>query len=70
MERMKPVQALLLTSIVFGVGHISAHGALNAAVAFFTGYVMGWAYIRTGRINTSISLHMTINACALLEAWF
>ena len=50
--------AILLSAVIFGL----IHGNITQCVyAFLVGWVLGYVYVRTGRITASILLHMLMN---------
>lgn len=57
-----PKEGLILSSVIFGLMH-----GLNLSV-MFTGFVLGWYYIRTESLWVSIGLHMMHNTLVVLLA--
>jgi hypothetical protein len=57
---------LLLTTIVFGLVHLSEQGVAGAQQAVFTGLVFGITYLLSGRIWLSMVIHSAYNIAAVL----
>lgn len=58
-RHMSPFLAILTSSILFGALH--PHYGPRIAAIFAIGAVLGWARWRTGKLWTSIGLHITVN---------
>jgi membrane protease YdiL (CAAX protease family) len=58
-RHMSPFLAILTSSILFGALH--PHYGPRVAAIFAIGAVLGWARWRTGKLWTSIGLHITVN---------
>lgn len=56
--------ALLMASILFAVVH--AGGLPYILLAFFSGILYGWVYIKTNRIEASILTHLFLNSTHIL----
>ena len=59
--------AILISGLLFGL----FHGNLQQApYAVLTGFVLGYAYVKSGELRYSIFLHMIINFCSWLNLQF
>jgi membrane protease YdiL (CAAX protease family) len=63
-ERMGDGWALLLTSLLFALGHLSLW---NAPGHFLGGLILGWVALRSGSITTSLALHSLWNLTWLIR---
>ena len=52
--------AILLSSLMFGAFHLNLH---QFFYAFLIGLVLGYVYLRTGKLRYAVSLHAAINLC-------
>ncbi len=67
---ISPWLAILLTSVVFALMHISAAAPQAVAALFIFGTALGWARERTGSLAAPIAMHMLFNAANLaLASW-
>lgn len=66
-QRMRPGAALVLSSVLFGLFHVSSHGAA-AVMPAILGLIFGWAKLRTGKLTAPMVLHAMNNlAVSLLQ---
>jgi membrane protease YdiL (CAAX protease family) len=52
---------IVLTSVIFGLGHFSWTGWPRVVMTGFVGLVLGWARWRTDSTSVSIVAHATMN---------
>ncbi len=67
-RRMGPTGALVLTAALFGLLHTADH-PFYAGPIFVLGLLLGWLYLRPGRLWVAVGCHGAHNALALLTAW-
>jgi membrane protease YdiL (CAAX protease family) len=61
LKRYRPLTAILVSSIIFGLAHLNPWQFITA---FVIGCFAGWVYFRTGSVGPCILIHATINFCA------
>ena len=61
---MKPLYAILVSSLVFGVVH---GNPIQIPFAFSFGLILGWLYYRTGNLAISIIGHFINNSIACIQ---
>jgi membrane protease YdiL (CAAX protease family) len=59
-RRIAVAGALALSSVAFGLAHYR-HGPVNVALAALAGVFYGYAFVRTGRVRTSMLVHFGLN---------
>lgn len=66
---MKPWPAIVVSAVVFGVGHLRY--GVGFLLPLFYGVVFAWLRLRTGKLRSSVALHMLINGTltVLVLAW-
>jgi len=62
------VGAVVLSSALFGLLHAADH-PFYAGPIFMLGLLLGWLYLRTGRLWVAVGCHGTFNALALVTMW-
>ncbi|MCP4697889.1 MAG: CPBP family intramembrane metalloprotease [Gammaproteobacteria bacterium] len=65
LKRFSPPWAILLTSVCFGIAHMSVYRFLPTAVL---GIFLGYAVWKTGSVWTGVFIHMLNNGSSLLAA--
>jgi membrane protease YdiL (CAAX protease family) len=65
-KHMAPWPAIIVTSVVFGLIHLSVPDSVIPLMLF--GAALGWAYENTGRLLTPILLHMVFNGVSVSAA--
>jgi uncharacterized protein len=61
LQRYRPVTAILVSSVIFGLAHLNPW---QFVTAFVIGCFAGWVYLRTRSVGPCILIHATINFCA------
>jgi membrane protease YdiL (CAAX protease family) len=64
MQRLQPWPAILVTAVVFGASHLQP---LQFPALVLFGVVAGLAAHRTGRLGTSIAMHVVFNMTAVIS---
>lgn len=67
-RRMGPAGAVVLSAALFGLLHTADH-PFYAGPIFVLGLLLGWLYLRTGRLWVAVGCHGAHNALALVTAW-
>ncbi len=67
-RRVGPVGAVILTAALFAFLHTGDH-VFYAGPIFLLGLLLGWLYLRTGRLWVSVGCHGAFNALALVTTW-
>lgn len=63
LSNLSPIQAILLTSLFFGIVHLNPVSVVHASL---TGLVYTWVFYKTGSLLFSIFLHMINNVSAVV----
>lgn len=63
LESYKPTKAIIISAVIFGVGHINP-AQIPGALAI--GLIFGWLYYKTGSVVPGIILHMINNILSVL----
>jgi membrane protease YdiL (CAAX protease family) len=63
LNRYRPLTAILVSSIIFGIAHLNPW---QFVTAFVIGCFAGWVYLRTKSVGPCILIHATVNCCAYL----
>ena len=67
---MRRWPAILTTSVLFTLVHLSAVTSVDGLLALFVLSIgFGWVYEKTGRLSASITMHAAFNLANLLLAW-
>ena len=61
---MKPLNAILIASAIFGIGHMNP---IQIPFAFAIGLIFGWLYYRTGSVIPGIVGHFINNSIACIQ---
>ena len=61
---MKPLNAILIASAIFGIVHMNP---IQIPFAFAIGLIFGWLYYRTGSVVPGIIGHFINNSIACLQ---
>ncbi len=67
-RRMGPTGAVVLSAALFGLLHTADHPFYGGPI-FVLGLLLGWLYLRTGRLWVAVGCHGTFNALALVTMW-
>ena len=67
LRRMGSAGAVVLSAALFGLLHGVDH-VFYAVPVFVLGLILGWLYVRTGRLWVAVGCHGTFNALALVTA--
>jgi membrane protease YdiL (CAAX protease family) len=62
---MRPLRAVIISGLLFGLIHFNPAQMLPAAIL---GCLLGWVYVRTGNLLSSIILHAINNGLSVLIA--
>ena len=62
-SRMKPVSAIIISSLFFAVIHLNPWQAIPA---FLMGCLFGWVYYKTGSLKLTMLMHFVNNTFALV----
>jgi hypothetical protein len=66
MRRLKPIGAIVLTSLLFGFIHLNPW---QFSTGFFMGLFIGWIYYYTRDILLAIAVHFFNNLFVVLSMW-
>lgn len=68
LRRYRPVTAILVSSVIFGLAHLNPW---QFVTAFVLGCFMGWVYLRSGSLAGCVLIHMSANFSGyLLRLYF
>jgi membrane protease YdiL (CAAX protease family) len=67
LKRYRPLTAILVTSLIFGVVHLNPYQFITGLVL---GGLLGWVYLRTGSVAQCIVIHMTANLSGYVARFF
>jgi Predicted metal-dependent membrane protease len=63
LQRYSPVKSIILSSVLFGIGHLNPWQFISALVI---GLFSGWVYYRTRKLSLSILIHLVNNLFAFI----
>jgi uncharacterized protein len=67
LSRIRPMTAILVSSLLFGVVHLNAPQFITGTVM---GFFLGWVYLRSRSVGACILIHMAANLSGFMMRFF